>query len=157
MTKKHSKEDYLIICLAEECAEVAQRCSKMLRFGKDNVQEGQFLTNAERLIYEYNDLRAVVEMLEELKTIELDEETCRLQIEAKKAKINSFYAESTDSENTESYEGYYCISMDGEELGKCLKEVTSPSGKKQLWFRDRDMELHWVDKDCVERVILSLV
>lgn len=46
----------------EECAEVAQRVSKAQRFGMDEVQPGQTLTNRERIIQEYYDLRAVLGM-----------------------------------------------------------------------------------------------
>lgn len=57
--------EHLLTCLAEECAEVAQRSTKALRFGIDEVQPGQFLTNAERIREEVVDLFAVLGMLEE--------------------------------------------------------------------------------------------
>ena len=58
-------EEHLLTIVAEECNEVGQRASKALRFGLNEIQEGQTLTNAERLIYEFNDLVAVMEMLRE--------------------------------------------------------------------------------------------
>lgn len=58
-----SRREHLLVILTEECNEVAQRCAKALRFGLDEIQEGQDLDNAERIIYELNDLLAVVEML----------------------------------------------------------------------------------------------
>ena len=58
------KVDYLLICLAEECGEVAQRCTKALRFGLDEIQPGQELTNRERLEYKLNDFTAIVGMLQ---------------------------------------------------------------------------------------------
>lgn len=51
--------EHLLTCLAEECSEVAQRVSKALRFGLDEVQAGQPLTNAERIAEEMVDLNAV--------------------------------------------------------------------------------------------------
>lgn len=59
-----SEEQYLVTCLAEECAEVAERAAKVLRFGRYDVEEGQELTNEQRLAQELNDLLAVVELLD---------------------------------------------------------------------------------------------
>lgn len=50
--------------LSEECAEVAQRCSKQIQFGKLETQNGQGLTNAERLKNELLDLMAVTTLLQ---------------------------------------------------------------------------------------------
>ena len=58
-----NRTEHLLSCLAEECAEVAQRVSKALRFGLDEVQPGQDQTNAERIVEEFNDLAAVVNRL----------------------------------------------------------------------------------------------
>jgi hypothetical protein len=58
-----NKEQYLLICLAEECTEVGQRCTKALRFGLGEIQEGQQLNNAERLALEITDLTAVLREL----------------------------------------------------------------------------------------------
>lgn len=59
-----NKIEYLLVCLAEECAEVAQRCTKALRFGLSEVQDGQELTNEQRLKYELTDLYTLIYMLE---------------------------------------------------------------------------------------------
>lgn len=58
-----TREEHLLVQLAEECAEVAQRCAKALRFGMDEVQEGQTLTNHARISEEMDDLMAVYQML----------------------------------------------------------------------------------------------
>lgn len=55
--------EHLLAVLAEECAEVAQRCSKAQRFGINQRQADQPLTNAQRITVELNDLYAVVEMI----------------------------------------------------------------------------------------------
>jgi NTP pyrophosphatase (non-canonical NTP hydrolase) len=58
-----NRTEHLLTCLAEECAEVAQRVSKALRFGLDEVQPGQASNNAERIADELADLIAVAEIL----------------------------------------------------------------------------------------------
>lgn len=57
--------EHLITILAEECNETAQRATKALRFGLDEIQEGQLLKNHERITYEFNDILAVMEMLKD--------------------------------------------------------------------------------------------
>lgn len=58
-------ERELLTILAEECCEVGQRVSKALRFGIDEIQPGQDLTNAERIMLELGDIFAVMEKLEQ--------------------------------------------------------------------------------------------
>lgn len=57
-----TRQDHLLVRAMEECNEVAQRISKALVFGMDEVQPGQPLTNQERIYAEYCDLRAVLGM-----------------------------------------------------------------------------------------------
>lgn len=56
-------EQFLLICLIEECAEVAQRATKALRFGTKEVQPGQYLDNFQRLSDELNDLLTVMDLM----------------------------------------------------------------------------------------------
>jgi hypothetical protein len=58
-------KEHLLVCLAEEAAEVAQDCDKSLRFGLDdiNVLNPTGPSNRERLIVELNQLLGVVFML----------------------------------------------------------------------------------------------
>lgn len=55
----------LLEILIEECAEVQQRATKMLRFGVEEVQPGQELTNAQRLAEEFGDLRVIATRCQE--------------------------------------------------------------------------------------------
>jgi hypothetical protein len=57
------RTEHLLTCLAEECAEVAQRVSKALRFGLHEVQRGQGQTNVGRICDELGDLIAVAAIL----------------------------------------------------------------------------------------------
>lgn len=53
----------LVLTLGEECAEVAQRCSKALRFGLHEVEPGQELNNIQRIEQEMCDLFTIAHML----------------------------------------------------------------------------------------------
>lgn len=57
-----NRSEYLLTCLAEECAEVAQRVSKALRFGLNEIQAGQASNNAERVSDELADVLAMIEI-----------------------------------------------------------------------------------------------
>lgn len=56
--------------VAEECAEIAQRASKAQRFGLTEIQPGQALNNAQRLMDEVHDLKAVLRMLSEISSLD---------------------------------------------------------------------------------------
>ena len=79
---------HLLTITAEESVEIAQRATKSLRFGIDDVQEGHTRNNAERLIGEFNDLYASMEMLKEDGAI--GEFVHRDMIEAKKLRVEQY-------------------------------------------------------------------
>ena len=56
-------ERELLYHLIEECAEVAQQATKILRFGWKEKQAGQPHDNAERLGREIGNLRVIMDML----------------------------------------------------------------------------------------------
>lgn len=87
-------DEYLLETAAEECAEIAQRISKALRFTLAEIQPGQPLSNAERIVGELADLQAMVEMLEERGLIDGRPLHDRSLIVAKKAKVEKFAAYS---------------------------------------------------------------
>jgi hypothetical protein len=58
-----TRSEHLFTILAEECCEVAHRVSKALRFGPEEIQPGQPHTNAQRVLLEFADMQAVVNML----------------------------------------------------------------------------------------------
>lgn len=76
----------------EECNEIqlaagdlAQRLSKALRFGLDQTQSEQILTNRERILMEFTDLVAVMELAGFTLSMIFDE-----QIKAKHAKVEKY-------------------------------------------------------------------
>lgn len=58
-----NRKEHLLAIASEECDETSQRCLKAARFGIDEIQQGQSMTNAERIIYEYSHLVAMIELL----------------------------------------------------------------------------------------------
>lgn len=63
-----NRKELLLTILAEECVETAQRVSKAIRFTPEEVEPNQSatqLSNAERIVYEFNDIVAVMEMLQD--------------------------------------------------------------------------------------------
>ena len=86
-----NKAQLLLIQLAEECNEVAQRVSKALRFGLDEIQDGQNLNNAERIMGEFADLIGVYEILRDSGVLS---EVDRNAVSTKKKKVIYFAAYS---------------------------------------------------------------
>jgi NTP pyrophosphatase (non-canonical NTP hydrolase) len=91
-----NRSEHLLTCLAEECAEVAQRVSKALRFGLAEVQPGQPLNNAERIMEELDDLFSVANILMEDAILHRANGLSGITIAAKRAKIEKFMAISRE-------------------------------------------------------------
>lgn len=56
-------KDYLLTCLMEECAELAQAASKAIRFGLSDHNPETGIKNIEQLEMEFNDLLGIIELL----------------------------------------------------------------------------------------------
>lgn len=91
-----TRTEHLLFILAEECAEVAQRAAKAARFGLDEIQPGQTLTNAARIKVEMVDLIAVWGLLcrqgSTLPIAPMDQQS----VEQKQAKVEDFLAYSDE-------------------------------------------------------------
>lgn len=81
-------ERELLHVLIEECAEVQQRATKMLRFGVQEIQPGQPLTNRARLSIECGDLTVIGDMCLEAGLI--DASVAQDHIPAKRIKLQKF-------------------------------------------------------------------
>ena len=89
MSRKIPRE-HLLLKLMEECAEVAQRASKSIEFGRKQMQRGK-PDNRERLRMEVLDMLAIVALLEadgEFDEIGLGELNAHVEIKA--AKLRKF-------------------------------------------------------------------
>lgn len=81
--------EHLLTIAAEECAEIAQRISKAQRFGLDEIQPGQGYDNAERINNEFNDLIALLRMIEKETGRDLTE-IFGSSVRAKQRKVEEF-------------------------------------------------------------------
>jgi hypothetical protein len=84
-----NRKEHLLTILSEEGAEVSQMVSKILRFGINDVMPGQFLSNEERLIEEFNDLVGAMEKLYDDGIIKRPVHN-RQMVEDKKTRIERF-------------------------------------------------------------------
>lgn len=64
-----NKQEYLLVCLGEECAEVAQEVSKCLRFSLQDKHPNLHRSNVERLRVE---LAGIVSAMRQLSEIGVD-------------------------------------------------------------------------------------
>jgi hypothetical protein len=88
---------YLLTQAASECVEVAHRISKAQQFGLAETQSGQPESNAERVVGEFMDLLAVMEMLEAEGLIQMPSaEEQEVLKQAKKAKVLKFMQYARD-------------------------------------------------------------
>jgi hypothetical protein len=88
-----TREDHLLVILAEECSEIVKTATKSLRFGLNDCEPGQPESNARRICLECADLQGVLEMLvESSRTLKLATESVNLEeaIKAKKEKVEEF-------------------------------------------------------------------
>lgn len=86
-----NRADYLLSYIAQECCEIAIRCTKAQMFGLKEVQPGQHLTNLERLLHEFVDLVAICEVAkDEGVLVDMDGETTNRLVNDKKEKAENF-------------------------------------------------------------------
>lgn len=64
-----TRNEHLLTAFAEECVESAQRATKALRFSLGEVQPGQLQDNAQRLLQEFLEAIALLEMMQDEKLI----------------------------------------------------------------------------------------
>ena len=96
--------EYLLTCLAEECTEVAQRATKAQRFGVNEVQPDQDLNNAERIMVETQEFRAILRMLEAHGVLDTREDEAA--ITAKIEKVEKFMGYSIQEGTLDSFTPY---------------------------------------------------
>lgn len=85
-----NRNEHLLTILAEEGVEVAQRCTKALRFGINETQPGQDQNNAERLRGEFIDLLTIYRMCVDAGLVEPVTEADEPAMEEKRQKVERF-------------------------------------------------------------------
>jgi hypothetical protein len=91
-----NRTEHLLTTLGEEACEIAGRVSKSLRFGLDEVQPGQPLSNRERIIDEFHDMIGMMEMLVGEGVFPANYMPTNDRILAKIAKVEKFMAISRE-------------------------------------------------------------
>lgn len=86
-----TRTEHLLVILMEECAEVAHRASKCLRFGFKECEPGHGLSNINRLQQELDDLNATAR----LTGLAMPMVSSEIE-QAKHAKIERFLAHSRE-------------------------------------------------------------
>jgi len=83
-----NKEEYLLICMMEECAEITKELSKTLRFGVNdwNPHDPTKKPNMQKIQEEVTDLLGTIEAINETKffTVVLNENTTAKKIKLEK-------------------------------------------------------------------------
>lgn len=85
-----NKTEHLLVCLAEECAEVQQAVTKALRFGLTDGRPQSTATNAEDISAEFSDVLAIIELLEEEGVLSRMSDIHA--VDRKKARVREFMA-----------------------------------------------------------------
>lgn len=91
-----TENEHIMTTAAEEAVEVAQRITKALRFGVDEVQPGQQLSNGERILQEFHDLWSMLKWMAERGLMPGALEPSREIADAKRAKVRKFMAISRE-------------------------------------------------------------
>lgn len=81
--------EHLLMCVNEECGEIIQDSSKILRFGFTDINPKTLTDNRTNFIKEINDLISVLELLQE-EGVQLHGLFNREDIEAKKKKLRHY-------------------------------------------------------------------
>lgn len=88
-----TEKEMLLVQLAEEANELAQDVAKCLRFGCSERLEGHPRTNIERVIYEFNDILAIINMLKNIDVIG-DDVIDLIHVDRKMKKVEKYLAYS---------------------------------------------------------------
>jgi hypothetical protein len=84
------RDEHLLVILAEECSEVAKEAAKALRFGLDDKEPNQDLTNRKKIATEFNDLYAVMSMCLDAGILNDSDMLVATEMEAKKQKVEKY-------------------------------------------------------------------
>lgn len=91
-----TREQYLLTKLAEECSEVAQRASKAIVFGINDIQSGQNKDNNTRLVEEFAHIMVYMELLREERFIIMNLDYMESEMDKKRKELEKWYQFSVD-------------------------------------------------------------
>jgi hypothetical protein len=119
-----NRKEYLLNLVQEECAEVAKRASKCIRFGVYEVRTDRTKNNLQLLAEEYLDLMTIIDMLNDELCGEFGEvfnsETAADYMEAKRDKVEKYMGYSREcglleTERIQSFEDINRLLQETEE------------------------------------------
>lgn len=87
-----NRNEHLLTIIGEECSEIHKATSKALRFGMQDIAPGKTETNETKILQEFNDLVAVMEMFFETPIQNI---ISRSEVANKKLKVQEFFNYST--------------------------------------------------------------
>lgn len=90
-----NKSVYLLVCLIEECAEVVQSACKAIRFGLEDRRPGNYTTNSEDIIQEFQEATAITQMLQSEGALPFTKDIS-VVIDAKCARVEKYMQMSRD-------------------------------------------------------------
>jgi len=84
MNNLNLKQELLVITM-EECAELTQSCSKIIRFSEDDILDVEDISNLQD---EVGDVACMIELLKEFKLV--DDNKIKERIKVKRAKLKKW-------------------------------------------------------------------
>lgn len=84
---------YLLATASEEAGKFVQNVGKAIRFGLNNIEPGQQMSNAQRLIIEFNHIEAMMEMMYAAKVIRRNPDVAAWQREDKTERVARYMKE----------------------------------------------------------------
>ena len=121
----------LLACALEELIETGQRITKCLRMGKGEIQPGQALNNADRVIYELADVMVLFDILRGRGFSNVSDETFERWKQQKYKKLNRFLQQGqVDIPRPQTIEGQWLESPDdlAVKLGTVAGEYCKSNG-----------------------------
>jgi hypothetical protein len=84
-----TRQQYLLMCLAEELGELQKEIFKCIRFGPETREKEGYITNIERANNEFNDVVALMNMLNDESGILF--KTTATAVHNKISRVNHYY------------------------------------------------------------------
>lgn len=127
-----TENEHLLTCLGEEGAEVTKECAKALRFGIGDLDPETGQANTDKIMLEFIDLYAVVEMLQEKGVlVRYGHRQFRDAIQVKKEKVLKYMEYARENGTLEPKDGFDLSDEECEQLKQSFKTASDTMFGKQ--------------------------